>query len=128
MHAAAWIAAAASGAANGAVTAPARPNLPALSTATAADGRVTGFLARSADRAGPINGGIYAVDRRIVSWIGEGFVSMEAEIFPLLAEAALLRGALYDGAFIDIGIPEDLARAQTLIPNMQHAKAELKPR
>ena len=88
----------------------------------APDGRVTGFLPRSPDRDGPINGGIYAMDRRIVDWIGAGAVSMEADVFPRLAEAGLLRGALYDGAFIDIGIPEDLERAQTLIPDMQRGK------
>ena len=83
---------------------------------------MTGFLPRSPDRDGPINGGIYAMDRRIVDWIGAGAVSMEADVFPRLAEAGLLRGALYDGAFIDIGIPEDLERAQTLIPDMQRGK------
>ena len=89
----------------------------------AADGRVSGFLERSPDRAGPINGGIYVLDRRIVEWIGAGPVSLEAAIFPRLAEAGLLRGALYDGAFIDIGMPEDLTRAQTLIPAMQRRPA-----
>lgn len=88
----------------------------------APDGRITGFLPRSPDRAGPINGGIYAMDRRIVGWIGDGPVSLEADVFPRLAEAGLLRGALYDGPFIDIGIPEDLALAQTLIPEMQRGK------
>jgi D-glycero-D-manno-heptose 1,7-bisphosphate phosphatase len=89
----------------------------------AADGRISGFLERSLGRAGPINGGIYALDRRIAEWIGEGPVSLEAAVFPRLAETGLLRGALYDGEFIDIGIPEDLARAQTLIPAMQHRPA-----
>ena len=88
----------------------------------AADGRVTGFLPRDPDRAGPINGGIYLVDRRITARIGAGPVSLEADVFPRLAEAGLLRGALYDGAFIDIGIPEDLERAQTQIPEMQRDK------
>ncbi len=89
----------------------------------AADGRVTGFLERSPDRSGPINGGIYVLDRRVVDWIGDGPVSLEAAVFPKLAEAGLLRGALYDAEFIDIGIPEDLERAQTLIPSMQQRPA-----
>ena len=87
------------------------------------DGRISGFQERSPDRGGPINGGIYALDRRITEWIAEGPVSLEAQVFPRLAAAGLLYGALYDGEFIDIGIPEDLERAQTLIPAMQRRPA-----
>lgn len=83
-----------------------------------AGGLIHGFAARSPDRAGPINGGIYLMRREIVAEIGEGPVSMEADVFPRLAAAGRLRGALYDGDFIDIGIPEDLAAAQTIIPAM----------
>jgi histidinol-phosphate phosphatase family protein len=89
----------------------------------AADGRVTGFAARSPDRGGPINGGIYLLDRGITDWIGEGAVSLEAEVFPRLAAVGRLRGALYDAPFIDIGIPEDLERAQAEIPAMGHRPA-----
>lgn len=89
----------------------------------AANGQVTGFLPSKPDREGPINGGIYVLDRRIIDWIGEGSVSLEAEVFPRLAKAGLLRGTLYDAKFIDIGIPEDLARSQTLVPSMQRRPA-----
>lgn len=85
--------------------------------------RVKGFAARSPDRAGPINGGIYLMQRDIVAEIGEGPVSMEQDVFPRLAAQGRLRGALYDGAFIDIGIPEDLATAQTVIPAMARRPA-----
>jgi D,D-heptose 1,7-bisphosphate phosphatase len=37
-------------------------------------------------------------------------------VLPRLAKAGLLSGKSYDGFFIDIGVPEDLARAQTLVP------------
>ena len=37
-------------------------------------------------------------------------------MLPRLAKAGVLAGKSYDGFFIDIGIPDDLARAQTLIP------------
>ncbi len=89
----------------------------------APDGAVQGFLARSPDRDGPINGGIYALDAAVVDWIGEGQVSLESDVFPRLAEAGRLRGALYDAPFIDIGIPEDLARAQHEIPDMARRPA-----
>ncbi len=83
-----------------------------------AGGTIHGFAARSPDRTGPINGGIYLMHRGITAHIGPGPVSMESDVFPGLAAAGLLRGALYDGGFIDIGIPEDLAAAQTVIPAM----------
>ncbi|NCY25142.1 MAG: HAD-IIIA family hydrolase [Alphaproteobacteria bacterium] len=86
-------------------------------------GRISGFAARAPDRTGPINGGIYLMRRDIVGHIGPGAVSMEADIFPRLAACGQLRGALYDGAFIDIGIPEDLAAAQSIIPAMAQRPA-----
>jgi D-glycero-D-manno-heptose 1,7-bisphosphate phosphatase len=86
-------------------------------------GLIRGFAARSPDRAGPISGGIYLMRREIVDGIGEGPVSMEQDVFPRLAAQGRLRGALYDGAFIDIGIPEDLAAAQTVIPAMARRRA-----
>lgn len=86
-------------------------------------GMIRGFAARSPERSGPINGGIYLMRREIIAEVGEGPVSMEQDIFPRLAAQGRLRGALYDGAFIDIGIPEDLAAAQTLIPSMARRPA-----
>jgi D-glycero-D-manno-heptose 1,7-bisphosphate phosphatase len=85
--------------------------------------RVTGFSPRSGGRDGPINGGIYLLDRRIVEAIGEGAVSLEAEVFPRLAAQGLLRGAVYEGAFLDIGIPEDYTAAQERIPDMARRPA-----
>jgi D-glycero-D-manno-heptose 1,7-bisphosphate phosphatase len=76
------------------------------------DGIISGFAAGPTPVGGPINGGIYALSRRITDWIGDGMVSLEQQVFPQLAAAGLLRGHLYDGRFIDIGIPEDLERGQ----------------
>ena len=87
------------------------------------DGRVQGFAARSAGRSGPINGGIYLMNRDVLKHIPPGIVSMESEVFPRLAAEGLLHGAMYDGAFIDIGIPEDLAAAQLVIPAMARRPA-----
>ena len=89
----------------------------------ATNGLLTGFLPYSAHRSGPINGGVYVLDREVIEWIHEGPVSLEADVFPRLANAGLLRGAVYDGGFIDIGVPEDLKRAQVLIPAMQRRPA-----
>lgn len=84
--------------------------------------RVTGFAPRAEGRDGPINGGIYMLDR-ITSAIGEGMVSLEADVFPRLAAVGALRGAVYDGAFLDIGIPDDYAAAQERIPAMARRPA-----
>jgi D-glycero-D-manno-heptose 1,7-bisphosphate phosphatase len=86
-------------------------------------GRVTGFAPRPQGRDGPINGGIYLLDRAIAAEIGEGAVSLEGEVFPCLAARGALRGVLYDGAFLDIGIPEDYEAAQAEIPAMARRPA-----
>jgi dTDP-glucose pyrophosphorylase len=78
----------------------------------AEDGTIRGFAAGPTASGGPINGGIYTLSRQVLDWIGDGMVSLEQEVFPRLASAGLLRGHLYDGRFIDIGIPEDLERGQ----------------
>jgi D-glycero-D-manno-heptose 1,7-bisphosphate phosphatase len=44
-------------------------------------------------------------------------VSLETEIYPTLALEGLLRGSAFDAPFIDIGTPEDFARAQTFVPD-----------
>jgi D,D-heptose 1,7-bisphosphate phosphatase len=65
---------------------------------------------------GPINGGIYALSRDLLSRIPEGPVSLEGALFPDLAHEGLLRGIPFDGYFIDIGIPADLERARVELP------------
>jgi D-glycero-D-manno-heptose 1,7-bisphosphate phosphatase len=80
--------------------------------------RVTAFQARpDPGRGGPgrINAGIYRFDRRILDEVGE-VCSLEREVMPRLAARGVLRGMVGEGYFIDIGIPEDLARAQDELP------------
>jgi D,D-heptose 1,7-bisphosphate phosphatase len=75
------------------------------------DGMVRSFHAPEEGRSGPINGGIYGISRDMVSRIGDGAVSLEGEIFPQLAADGLMRGRIFDGYFIDIGVPADFERA-----------------
>lgn len=82
--------------------------------------RITRFAERP-DGPGPalINGGVAAVSRGILDRIpATRAVSIEREVYPALAREGLLGGRLYDGGFIDIGVPDDLARAQTVVPDM----------
>lgn len=81
-----------------------------------ADGRVTSFHRPEEGVAGPINGGIYALSRDLIAAIGPGEVSLEGAIFPPLAAAGLIRGEVFDGYFIDIGIEEDFQRADRDMP------------
>jgi D,D-heptose 1,7-bisphosphate phosphatase len=65
-------------------------------------------------RSGPatIDGGVYWLNREILQAIGRSPCSLEADIFPALAQRGVCFGQAYSGFFIDIGTPEDLARAQ----------------
>lgn len=77
---------------------------------------VRAFLERP-KRPGPadINGGVYLVSREIVGHLADG-CSLERDVFPRLATAGRLRARLADGRFVDIGVPEDFAAAQTKAP------------
>lgn len=74
------------------------------------------FLPAGAQPSGPINSGVYCVDREILSLIDELPCSLEQVVFPRLAADGQLRASLYDGFFIDIGVPADFERAQTELP------------
>jgi D,D-heptose 1,7-bisphosphate phosphatase len=79
-------------------------------------GLVRSFHAPGERDHSPINGGIYALDRAIVDRIGDGPVSLEGAVFPDLAREGRLEGQVFSNYFIDIGIPEDLARACAELP------------
>lgn len=74
--------------------------------------RITRFAEKIGTGPGLINGGVYLMRREIVDYIPEPPCSLEADVFPTLAQEGLLYGSEYQGYFIDIGIPEDLRRAQ----------------
>lgn len=65
---------------------------------------------------GPINGGIYVMQRGLIDRIGDGPTSLENDVFPVLAASGELSGRIYQSFFIDIGVPSDFERAQTEIP------------
>lgn len=73
--------------------------------------RVRDFHAPEAGRAGPINAGVYLVTRAALESLPQGKSSLEADHFPRLARSGRIRGTVFDGWFIDMGVPEDLARA-----------------
>jgi len=57
-----------------------------------------------------INAGTYALEPEVLDFIGEGFVSMEREVFPKILGRGMY-GMRFDGYWIDCGRREDLLRA-----------------
>lgn len=72
---------------------------------------VRDFIAPGAGATGPVNAGIYVIEKSVLDDIAALPASLEQDIFPGLAKAGALRGTAYRGYFIDIGIPDDFARA-----------------
>jgi D,D-heptose 1,7-bisphosphate phosphatase len=71
---------------------------------------------------GNVNSGVYLVSREIVRHLSP-ICSLERDIFPVLATSGVLRATVATGRFIDIGIPADLALAQSEIPGWQRRPA-----
>ncbi len=79
---------------------------------------IAGF-AEGAAEPGPglINGGVGVLSRRVLELIPPGrAVSIERDVYPVLAAAGRLGGRAYDRPFIDIGVPADFERAQAWVP------------
>jgi D,D-heptose 1,7-bisphosphate phosphatase len=71
---------------------------------------------------GKVNSGVYLVSRDIVRHLSPT-CSIERDIFPALATNGDLRATVATGRFVDIGIPADLALAQSEIPGWQRRPA-----
>ena len=80
-------------------------------------GKVTAFREKQFCKEGLINGGVYALRKSLLDLqaFPEKF-SFEKEILEPYAEKGLVDACICDSFFIDIGIPEDYALAQTFLP------------
>ena len=79
-----------------------------------AHNRVIGFHEKTgAVVPGIVNGGVYAFNRAIFAHIPAGPSSLETDVFPNLLEYGVFALEQH-GLFIDIGTPEDYARAQAI--------------
>jgi NDP-sugar pyrophosphorylase family protein len=85
------------------------------------DGRVEGFTEKSgSELPGLINGGVYVFNRSALEYFPEGPASLERDVFPRLLAHGVY--ALEQrGMFIDIGTPEDYARAQQICDRLNEA-------
>jgi D-glycero-alpha-D-manno-heptose 1-phosphate guanylyltransferase len=75
---------------------------------------------RGVATSGVINGGVYVFNRAVLKEIPEGPGSLEREVFPRLLKKGIF-AVPQDGMFIDIGTPEDYAKAQTLRSSLRQA-------
>jgi NDP-sugar pyrophosphorylase family protein len=83
--------------------------------------RVVGFTEKTGT-AGPglINAGVYVFDRAILESIPESPASLERDVFPNVLDRGIY-AIEQRGMFIDIGTPEDYARAQALCERLSAA-------
>ena len=77
--------------------------------------RIISFGERGATGGGLINGGCYYCRRSLIGYLPDRG-SLEADVLPALARQSLVVGRVYEGPFIDIGVPSALAEAQGLVP------------
>jgi NDP-sugar pyrophosphorylase family protein len=85
------------------------------------DGRILGFLEKTGQNApGIINAGVYAFSNAALALIPKGPASLERDVFPLLMERGFY-AIEQRGIFIDIGTPDDYARAKTMSDRLADA-------
>ena len=77
--------------------------------------RIISFIEKKGvEKEGIINGGVYILDKKIYSTltpVNKNF-SIEKDFFEKQLQAIQIKGYEFEGYFIDIGIPEDYAKAQ----------------
>lgn len=78
--------------------------------------QVTKYVEKKTGMEGYINGGIYAGSTQAFASIPIKKCSMEQDIIPALVKKSWLHAIPFAESFMDIGLPEDYERAQTLIP------------
>ena len=82
---------------------------------------ITGFSEKTGSISpGLINAGLYMFKRQVLECIPRGPSSLEKDLFPKLLTQGMY-ALEQDGMFIDIGTPEDYARAQELCQKLYQA-------
>jgi NDP-sugar pyrophosphorylase family protein len=83
------------------------------------EGRITRFVEKPEKGKEPsnlINAGIYVLDPKIFDYIPDGrSVSIEREVFPVLANERKLYGFEFHGLWTDMGAPDDYLKANQII-------------
>jgi NDP-sugar pyrophosphorylase family protein len=86
-----------------------------------AEQRVVGFSEKTgSQKPGVINAGVYVFGQDIFKRIPDGPASLERDVFPAALEDGIFAFE-QKGLFIDIGTPEDYARAQAICDQLDEA-------
>lgn len=89
------------------------PDVARYGTVAMEDDRITGFGEKNSSGPGFINAGVYCMaDPSHLSFPSEESFSFEKEILVPASVSGHLFGFIHTSDFIDIGVPEDYARAQ----------------
>lgn len=77
-------------------------------------GRIVSFCEKKMVENGLINGGVYVLNRDLGNVLREkeGVFSFEKDFLELFTDRFDIGGYIDDGYFVDIGVPEDYAKAQ----------------
>lgn len=86
-------------------------------------GRITGFMEKEPNAgSGSLNGGIYLLKRKTIDHIPKHQFSLEHDVFKKQYQVYKMQAFHSDAFFLDIGIPDDLVKAQTLIPEQNKVR------
>lgn len=83
---------------------------------------ITAYSEKSGSAGALISGGVYLFTQAAATRLPDGASSLERDLFPVLAAEGLLAGQVADGFFLDIGLPDTYALAQTAIPEWERTK------
>jgi D,D-heptose 1,7-bisphosphate phosphatase len=72
--------------------------------------RVRAFIAPDHGATGPLDAGVYVIDRSVIEGIDHRLASLEQDVLPALAASGALKGTCYRGYFVDIA--QDLATGE----------------
>ena len=72
--------------------------------------QIRAFIPPGHGATGPVNAGVYVIDRSIIGGIDRLPASLEQDVLPALAASGALKGTCYCGYFVDIA--QDLASAE----------------
>jgi len=86
-------------------------------------GQIRRFCEKAAQGPGVISGGVYALRKEALDFLPEGPSSIEQDMFPRLVQSGRLGGQVYNGFFLDIGLPETYRAAQILLPKWKKRPA-----
>jgi len=80
--------------------------------------RISRFTEKKFLAHGLINGGVYFFHKKIFDTVAEQKFSFEKDVLEKYVNDKKINGKVFDNYFIDIGIPEDYAKAQEDFKNM----------